>query len=73
MTSFASLMARPCVTPDISAYRREGAHLTSVDAVATWMVYERSEAWWLAPGAQVRHAAVYWLGLREIVTGEVGR
>lgn len=60
--SLELVWARPCVQPDISGYERPA--LDGVDAVATWMVYERSDGWWTASPHQVRYAAVYWLAMR---------
>ncbi len=65
--SSEALLSLPPVTPDRSAYRRTD-HDT-VDAVMVWMVYERSAGWWQAETHQVRDAAVYWLAMRESVTG----
>jgi len=65
--SIEALMLLPTVTPDRSGYQRPAQ--SSVDDVLTWMVYERPAGWWGAPIAQVRDAAVYWLALRESVTG----
>lgn len=65
--SLEALLERPTVTPDRSEYQRPS--LEGVNDVMTWMVYERSAAWWGVPGAKVRDAAVYWLALRERVTG----
>lgn len=65
--SIEALLSLPPVTPDRSAYRRTD-HDT-VDAVMVWMVYERSAGWWQAETHQVRDAAVYWLAMRESVTG----
>lgn len=65
--SIETLMSLPTVTPDRSGYARPAQ--SSVDDVLTWMVYERPASWWGAPVAQMRDAAVYWLALRESVTG----
>lgn len=65
--SLEALWERPAVTPDRSGYLRPA--LEGVNDVATWMVYERSAAWWGVPGAKVRDAAAYWLAMRERVTG----
>ena len=65
--SLEALWARPAVTPDLRGYVRPA--LAGVNDVTTWMVYERSAAWWGVPGAKVRDAAVYWLAMRERVTG----
>jgi len=65
--SLEMLWERPTVTPDRSGYVRPA--LAGVKDVTTWMVYERSAGWWGVPGAEVRDAAVYWLAMRERVTG----
>lgn len=65
--SIETLLSLPTVTPDRSGYQRPAQ--SSVDDVLTWMVYERPAGWWGAPVAQMRDAAVYWLALRESVTG----
>lgn len=65
--SIETLLSLPTVTPDRSGYQRPDCG--SVDAVMVWMVYERSNGWWRTPTHKVRDAAVYWLALRENVTG----
>lgn len=65
--SLEALWQRPSVEPDRSGYARPA--LEGVHDVTTWMVYERSAAWWGVPGAKVRDAAAYWLAMRERVTG----
>ena len=65
--SIEALLSLPTVTPDRTGYRRTDHD--SVDAVMVWMVYERSAGWWQAETHQVRDAAVYWLAMRERLTG----
>lgn len=65
--SIETLLSLPTVTPDRTGYERPDHN--TVDAVMVWMVYERSAGWWQADTYKVRDAAVYWLALRESVTG----
>ena len=65
--SIEALLSLPIVTPDRSGYDRPDCG--SLDAVMVWMVYERSAGWWQADTHKVRGAAVYWLAMRESVTG----
>ena len=65
--SIEALMLLPTVTPDRTGYDRPDCG--SLDAVMVWMVYERSAGWWQADTHKVRGAAVYWLAMRESVTG----
>ena len=68
--SIEVLLSLPTVTPDRSGYARDGGELDSVNAVAFWMVHDL--CW---PGVSgftpfhPRQTAVYWLALRESVTG----
>ena len=62
-----ALLSLPTVTPDRTRYDRPDCG--SLDAVMVWMVYERSSGWWQADTHKVRDAAVYWLAMRERLTG----
>lgn len=64
--SIEALLSLPTVTPDRTGYERPN-HDT-VDAVTVWLVYEQSSGWWQQP-TKARDAAVYWLAMRERVTG----
>ncbi len=66
--SLEALWARPAVTPDRSAYRRALPDAATVNAVATWLVYGESRDWW-GHAHEACTAAVWWLALRERVTG----
>ena len=65
--SIEALLSLPTVTPDRTGYDRPDCD--SLNAVMVWMVYERSAGWWETPAHEVRDAAVYWLAMRESVTG----
>lgn len=69
--SIETLLSLPTVAPDRTEYQRPDCG--SLDAVMVWMVYERSAGWWETPTHDVRQAAVYWLAMRERLTGQVLR
>ena len=67
--SLETLWARPVVEPDRSGYARVLAEADAVLDVAMWL-YGGAERGFMADGpAVVRDAAVYWLAMRERVTG----
>lgn len=67
--SLETLWARECVTPDRSGYVRALPDADAVLDVALWL-YGGAERGFMADGpAVVRDAAVYWLAMRERVTG----
>lgn len=66
--SLDALWAQPTVTPDRSAYRRALPDVATVQDVATWLVYGESREWW-GHAHEACTAAVWWLALREQVTG----
>jgi len=65
--SIEELLSLPIVTPDRTRYDRPDCDC--LNEVMVWMVYQRSSAWWETPSHEVRDAAVYWLAMRERVTG----
>lgn len=66
--SLEALWQRPTITPDRSAYRRALTEAATVNDVATWLVYDESREWW-GHAHEACTAAVYWLAMRERVTG----
>lgn len=62
-----ALWSLPAVEPDRSSYQRPD--IDDTKALVIWMVYERSDAWWMVQAQTVRMAAVYWLAMREQITG----
>lgn len=66
--SLEALWERPTVEPDRSAYRRVLPEARTVNDVATWLVYGSSREWW-GHAHEACTAAVWWLALRERVTG----
>ncbi len=65
--SIEALLGLPTVTPDRTRYDRPDCD--SLNAVMVWMVYGWPAGWWETPTHEVRDAAVYWLAMRENVTG----
>ena len=62
-----ALWARPTVTPDRSGYARPSYE--RVAEVYAWMYEDADRGFDASAPADVRDAAVYWLALRERVTG----
>ena len=62
-----ALMLLPTVTPDRTGYERPAQ--ASVADVSAWIYGDVGRGFMRTAPADVRDAAVYWLALRESVTG----
>lgn len=69
--SIEALMLLPTVTPERAGYLRPD--LGDIDALMTWMVYERSAGWWRVPTHDVRDAAEAGLRMRARLHGKAVR
>lgn len=67
--SLEALVRLPTVEPARAGYVRDAADCDTVTDLTKWMVYERSAGWWRTDRHAVRTAAVYWLAMRERVSG----
>ena len=65
--SIEALMLLPTVTPDRTGYERPAQ--ASVADVSAWIYGDVGRGFMRTAPADVRDAAVYWLALRESVTG----
>ena len=65
--SIEALLSLPTVTPDRVGYTRPAQ--ASVADVSAWIYGDVSRGFMRTAPANVRDAAVYWLALRESVTG----
>ena len=65
--SIEVLLSLPTVTPDRAGYERPDCG--SVDAVSAWIYGDIGRGFIGTAPAIARDAAVYWLALRESVTG----
>lgn len=65
--SIEALLSLPTVTPDRTGYERPAE--ASVADVSAWIYGDVSRGFMRTAPADVRDAAVYWLAMRESVTG----
>jgi len=65
--SIETLLSLPTVTPDRTGYERPAE--ASVADVSAWIYGDVGRGFMRTAPADVRDAAVYWLALRESVTG----